>query len=227
MTELQEQPSAKLGASVDWVVSTILSRISTGQLGPGEQLRQEDLARELGVSRVPVREALQALLEQRVLVHQKHRGFFVARRSTSELLQIHRMLELIEDEVLASIAWPTPQTLARLRSLNDRMLAVADDYDPAETFTLNHEFHFAIFALSPSSIMVDELERLWRLAHPYMNTRMTAPESRRMRVQEHASIIDRLAAHDQAGFMDAHRSHRESPRDGRLHSTTPRLSPGT
>jgi DNA-binding GntR family transcriptional regulator len=223
MTEVQERSPTRSGA--EWVVSAILSRISTGQLGPGEQLRQEDLARELGVSRVPVREALQALLEQRVLVHQKHRGFFVVRRSASELVQIHRMLELIEDEVLASIAWPTPQTLAHLRSLDDRMLAVADDYDSAETVALNHEFHFAIFALSPNSIMVDELERLWRLAQPYMVTRMIAPESRRMRVQEHASIIDRIAAHDQAGLMDAYRGHRESPHDG-VHGTTPRLSAG-
>jgi DNA-binding GntR family transcriptional regulator len=224
MTELQEGPPTRLG--VEWVISAILSRISTGELGPGEQLRQEDLARELGVSRVPVREALQALLEQRVIVHQKHRGFFVVKRSTSELVQIHRMLELIEDEVLTSIAWPTPQTLAHLRSLNDRMLAVADDYDPAETFALNREFHFAIFALSPNSLMIDELERLWRLAQPYMATRMIAPESRRMRVQEHASIIDRITAHDQAGLMDAYRSHRESPHDGRVHGTIPRLSPG-
>jgi DNA-binding GntR family transcriptional regulator len=226
MTELQERPPTRLGASVERVVSAILSRISSGQLGPGEQLRQEDLARELGVSRVPVREALQALLEQRVLVHHKHRGFFVVKRSTSELVQIHRMLELIEDEVLASIAWPTPQTLAHLRSLNDRMLALADDYDPAETFTLNHEFHFAIFALSPKSIMIDELERLWRLAQPYMVTRMIAPESRRMRVQEHAGIIDRIAAHDQAGLMEAHRSHRESPRTAGVHGVTPETHAG-
>jgi DNA-binding GntR family transcriptional regulator len=213
MTESRQRELTKSGASVDRIVGTILAQISTGRLGPGEQLRQEDLARELGVSRVPIREALQALLEQSVLVHQKHRGFFVAKRSESELAQYHRMLELIEDEVIASITWPTPDTLAHLRSLNDRMLAVADDYDPAETIALNREFHFQIFALSPNSIMVDELGRLWRLAQPYMATRMIAPESRRKRVEEHVDIIDRIAAHDRAGTLTAMRGHRNSTRE--------------
>jgi len=80
-----------------------------GELNPGEQLRQEDLAEELGVSRVPVREALHALAEQRVLVHQKHRGFFVAKRNAHEVAQFARMLELIEDDLLASIRWPTAE----------------------------------------------------------------------------------------------------------------------
>ncbi|MEU9211015.1 GntR family transcriptional regulator [Streptomyces sp. NPDC048415] len=212
MTDSQQRQLTKSGASVDRIVGTLLGRISTGSLGPGEQLRQEDLAKELGVSRVPVREALQVLLEQRVLVHQKHRGFFVAKRSHRELRQYHRMLELIEDEVIASIAWPTADTLAHLRSLNDRMLLVADDYDPAETLTLNREFHFQIFSLSPHSIMVDELARLWRLAQPFMATRMIASESRRQRVEEHRDIIDRIAAHDRPGLVTAMHRHRESPR---------------
>jgi DNA-binding GntR family transcriptional regulator len=212
MTDSQQRQLIKSGASVDRIVGTLLSRISTGSLGPGEQLRQEDLARELGVSRVPVREALQVLLEQRVLVHQKHRGFFVAKRSHHELTQYHRMLELIEDEVIGSITWPTADTVAHLRSLNDRMLLVADDYDPAETLVLNREFHFQIFSLSPNSIMVDELARLWRLAQPYIAARMIASESRRQRVEEHADIIDRLAARDLAGLFAAMHRHRESQR---------------
>jgi DNA-binding GntR family transcriptional regulator len=212
MTDSQQRQLTKSGASVDRIVGTLLGRISAGSLGPGEQLRQEDLARELGVSRVPVREALQVLLEQRVLVHQKHRGFFVAKRSHRELAQYHRMLELIEDEVIASITWPTADTLAHLRSLNDRMLLVADDYDPAETLALNREFHFVIFSLSPNSIIVDELARLWRLAQPYIATRMIASESRRQRVEEHADIIDRVAAHDMAGLFAAMHRHREGQR---------------
>jgi DNA-binding GntR family transcriptional regulator len=212
MTDSQQRQLTKSGASVDRIVGTLLGRISTGSLGPGEQLRQEDLARDLGVSRVPVREALQVLLEQRVLVHQKHRGFFVAKRSPGELAQYHRMLELIEDEVIASITWPTEDVLAHLRSLNDRMLAVADDYDLAETLALNREFHFQIFSLSPNSLMVDELARLWQLAQPYFATRMIASELRRQRVGEHADIIERIAARDLAGLFAAMHRHRESRR---------------
>jgi DNA-binding GntR family transcriptional regulator len=141
---------AKPGISVDRVVAAVLALIASGELNPGEQLRQEELAEELGVSRVPVREALHALAEQRVLVHQKHRGFFVAKRNPHEVAQFARMLELIEDDVLASIRWPTAAEVTRLHALNDRLLEVADDYDVAETAALNREFHFAIFGRSAS-----------------------------------------------------------------------------
>jgi DNA-binding GntR family transcriptional regulator len=204
----------KPGASVDRVVATVLARMSSGELGPGEQLRQEDLAEELGVSRVPVREALHALAEQRVLVHQKHRGFFVAKRNAHEVAQFARMLELIEDEVLASVRWPTAEETARLHALNDRMLALADEYDVAETAALNREFHFAVFGLSPQSIMIEELERLWRLAHPYIVTDMIGPDSRRARVAEHRTLIERLEDRDRPGMvaaMDRHRSRSRRP----------------
>jgi DNA-binding GntR family transcriptional regulator len=212
MVDHNQRSLTKSGASVDRIITTVLGQISTGQLGPGEQLRQEDLAEELGVSRVPVREALHALAEQRVLVHQKHRGFFVAKHSSKELAQFARMLQLIEDEVVSSVEWPGPETLAHLRSLNERMLAVADDDDVADTFALNREFHFEIFALSPLTLMTDELERLWRLAQPYIVAEMIAPEARRRRVDEHEHIIERLVAHDRDGVVEAMQRHRRRSR---------------
>jgi len=203
---------AKPGVSVDRVVAAVLARIASGELNPGEQLRQEDLAEELGVSRVPVREALHALAEQRVLVHQKHRGFFVAKRNAHEVAQFARMLELIEDDLLASIRWPTAEELTRLHALNDRLLEVAEDYDVAETAALNREFHFAIFGLSPHSIMVEELERLWRLAHPYILADMITPDSRRARVAEHKALIERLEREDRPGVIEALARHRRRSR---------------
>jgi len=203
---------AKPGVSVDRVVAAVLARIAAGELNPGEQLRQEDLAEELGVSRVPVREALHALAEQRVLVHQKHRGFFVAKRNAHEVAQFARMLELIEDDLLASIRWPTAEELTRLHALNDRLLEVAEDYDVAETAALNREFHFAIFGLSPHSIMVEELERLWRLAHPYILADMITPDSRRARVAEHKALIERLEREDRPGVIEALARHRRRSR---------------
>jgi DNA-binding GntR family transcriptional regulator len=203
---------AKPGISVDRVVAAVLALIASGELNPGEQLRQEELAEELGVSRVPVREALHALAEQRVLVHQKHRGFFVAKRNPHEVAQFARMLELIEDDVLASIRWPTAAEVTRLHALNDRLLEVADDYDVAETAALNREFHFAIFGLSPQRIMVEELERLWRLAHPYILADMITPDSRRARAAEHRAVIERLERQDRPGVVESMARHRRRSR---------------
>lgn len=198
----------KSGTSVERVVHTVIERINVGALGPGEQVRQEELADLLGVSRVPVREALHALAEQGVLLHLKHRGFFVAKRTPAELRQLVKLLELIEDDVVAAIEWPGGEVHAELRSLNQRMLDVADDYDTSETYALNRQFHFTIFNLSPLRIMIDELERLWRLSQPFILTEMVNSEARRQRVEEHAVLIDRLEARDIGGLLDAMRKHR-------------------
>jgi DNA-binding GntR family transcriptional regulator len=223
MGDPKERQLRKSGAAVDQVIDTVVAWIAAGRLGPGEQLRQEDLAGELGVSRVPVREALRALAEQRVLVLEKHRGFFVAKRTPAELAQFVRLLELIEHEVNSSIEWPSPEILNRLRQLNQRMLAVADDYDPAETFELNQEFHFTIFALSSKDVMVDELRRLWRLAQPYILAGMLAPEARRRRVEEHEAIVKALSERDRQAVHVASGMHRS--RGGRVDTPSAEEAP--
>lgn len=198
----------KPGAAVEQVIHLIVERIATGEFLPGEQLRQGSLAELLGTSRVPVREALHALAEQYVLTHVKHRGFFVAKRTPSELSQLSRLIAMIEDEVLRSIQWPDETQLESLRDLNRQMLDVADEYESGNTFLLNREFHFTIFRLSPLTFMTDELERLWRLAQPYIVAQMYTPEARRMRVAEHEEIIRKLEAHEMDALVSSMRSHR-------------------
>jgi len=84
-----------------------------------------------------VREALHALAEQRVLVHQKASWLSSWPSATrTRVAQFARMLELIEDDLLASIRWPTAEELTRLHALNERLLEVAEDYEVAETAAL-------------------------------------------------------------------------------------------
>ncbi|MCF7549334.1 GntR family transcriptional regulator [Pseudonocardia sp. WMMC193] len=208
----QESSLVKSGAAVDRVVGEVLAQIAAGELGPGEQLRQEELARTLGTSRVPVREALHALAEQGVLAHQKHRGFFVTKRSPGELAQLARMLELLEDEVVGEIVWPDAQVIEHIRGLNERLLAIVDDVDPAETFAVNREFHFAIFVLSPQSVIVEELDRLWRLAQPYIIAEMLMADARRQRYEEHLDIVAALEVRDREALIAAMRQHRRRSR---------------
>lgn len=210
-----QAPLVKTGAAVDRVVGEILSQIASGEIGPGEQLRQEELARALGTSRVPVREALHALAEQGVLAHQKHRGFFVTKRTPGELAQLARMLELLEEEVTGAIEWPDPPTLQGIRELNEQVLAAVDDVDPAGTYALNHSFHFAIFRLSSLSLIVDELDRLWRLTRPYIIAEMLMAEARRQRYEEHLDIIASLEARNYEALQASMRQHRHRSRGDR------------
>ena len=61
--------------------------IIQGRLKPGEQIRQEQLAKSFGLSRVPIREALKTLVGERLVVHEHNRGFFVTTLSSDGLAE--------------------------------------------------------------------------------------------------------------------------------------------
>lgn len=200
--------TASAGSSVDNVAAKLVGLITVGEISPGEQLRQEDLAERLNVSRVPVREALHALSELGLLSHERHRGFFVTKRSRAELLQIARLLELLETELIVSIEWPSKATLAALKKLNTRMAKLAAEPEWVELIDLNREFHFMIFELSPLGLIRKEVERLWRLAAPYIIFDLSRESERAQTVAEHAALIDALASQDPDRLLEVLNHHR-------------------
>jgi DNA-binding GntR family transcriptional regulator len=214
------------GAAVDRVVTEIRMLISSNQLSPGEQLRQEEMAQRLGVSRVPVREALRLLTEQGLLVHHSNRGYFVARRAPLELVQIVRMLDLFENDLMSNIEWPDDELLAELESMNAEMRECAEAEDWTPLLAINRSFHFKIFALSPWKLMLREVQRLWTLADPLIASKLWLQEARRRTVDEHDEIIDALRRRDRDDSISALARHRAGTRAALLpygqHAVAPR-----
>lgn len=85
------------------IAQEIRKLINRGQLPPGLQLRQSDLADRFGISRVPVREALKLLAAESIIEHDPNRGFFVAPLSTDEARQLYRLRHLLEAELLSTV----------------------------------------------------------------------------------------------------------------------------
>src|SRR5437660_1315975 len=65
-------------------LQVLKTMIVNGELSPGEQIRQEEMAEQLSVSRVPLREALNVLADQGLLFHRLHQGYFVTKRAPGE-----------------------------------------------------------------------------------------------------------------------------------------------
>ena len=186
------------------------AKVVSGELMPGEQIRQQEMAEDLGVSRVPLREALNVLADQGLLVHRPNSGYFVAKRAPNELAQIRRILQLLENELLASIAWPDDETLDALTELNAQMRAVAMDEDWTPLVRLNREFHIAVFSLSPSQLILEEVKRLWSLADIFIATKMSDLNARLRTVDEHDRIIESLRRRDHRICLDVMEEHRAS-----------------
>jgi DNA-binding GntR family transcriptional regulator len=188
--------------------------IISGELAPGEQIRQQEMADQFGVSRVPLREAMSVLATESLLLHKPRQGYFVTKRAPGELAQIRRMLHVLENELIQTVAWPDKKALARLKTLNGQMRTFSSRPDWIGLAALNREFHFFIYDLSPDRVILQEVERFWLLTDSFTLVKFERPEARAKTVEEHELIIDALAAQDRRAFRRAMDHHRSSSMEG-------------
>jgi len=200
--------------SMERALQQLRAKVVSGDLSPGEQIRQQEMAEELGVSRVPLREALNVLADQGLLVHRPNSGYFVAKRAPNELAQIRRILQLLENELLASIDWPDAQCLEELRALNEQMRACIHAPDWTPLVRLNRGFHLKIYSLSPYKLILEEVKRLWALADVFIATKMADTGARMRTVEEHDRLIECLTRQDMSRCLEMMEIHRASTSSG-------------
>ncbi len=195
-------------------LESVRDMVITGALGPGEQIRQEEMAEQLELSRVPLREALNVLADQGLLLHRRNQGYFVAKREPDELRQITRMLALLEAELVASLEWPTAAQLGALHARNAVMRKLAAGAEWRPLVIENRAFHFAMFELSPQKLVVAEVGRLWTLGDPFIAIKLSTPAARAQTVVEHDALLSALARRDRGQFAAALDEHRTSTAAG-------------
>jgi DNA-binding GntR family transcriptional regulator len=201
------EPSAS-DTLADRAAHAVREMVHDGVLLPGQPIRQAAIAAQLGISRVPVREALQSLQADGLAEPAPGGGFAVARLSADELSQIYLMRGLLESELLRRIGPVPPAELTALARLHTAMAELIER--PTRRLrALNHEFHFRMFRLSGLAHVVDEVARLWDRSAPYRLVYSTERDARARIVAEHGRMLDALRAADPAALvsvMDAHRN---------------------
>src|SRR6201991_2230434 len=129
------------------VVKMLGADILAGKYKPGDRLNESQIARELNITRIPVREALSQLQEQGLVQNRERRGMFVTNIGPEEVLQISSLRIILETEALKlAQKRMTPETLAALERLVDKM----DHWTGTlmEAAALDLEFHRALWAAS-------------------------------------------------------------------------------
>ncbi|CAM5369365.1 GntR family transcriptional regulator OS=Streptomyces aurantiogriseus OX=66870 GN=GCM10010251_80360 PE=4 SV=1 [Streptomyces aurantiogriseus] len=148
-----------LGAVRERVLAALRQEIISGRLRPGDRLVERELAERFGVSRVPVREAIRALVAEGFVLFETPRRTVVRRLSRTdvkELFELREALEVYAAGLAASRA--TPEALAELRHLLDQA-AEATRAGDAETITdINTRFHDRILALAGNSLLISVME---------------------------------------------------------------------
>jgi len=161
-------PVITFGSVQDAVADRIRQMIRDGQLKPGDRLQQNELANTLGVSAMPVREALRQLQAEGLVVFYPRRGAIVAQISLAEYEEIFRMRE--ELEILAC-RWAGEDfsriSLPRLSQILTDLEKVEAQHDVLRRLQLVRDFFFTIFEASQKDRLLRYLSSLWDLSQQY------------------------------------------------------------
>jgi len=206
------QPATRLStvttvqhATLRWLREQIVS----GRYEPGAQLRQENLARDFGVSVPPVREALKTLEAEGQVVYSPRRGYFVAELSADELVETYRIRDLLETEAtLRAVGVLTKDDIARMRvAIRDMERASRND-DLALLTAANRRFHFTVLDAAGMPRLTDIVRVLWESTDRYRSLYFATPQHRRRVNSEHRAIMAAVARGDAGTAVELMREHR-------------------
>jgi DNA-binding GntR family transcriptional regulator len=168
-----------------------------GTIAPGERVRQEDIAQQLGASRLPVREALQMLAAEGLVEHEPNKGARVPWLSMHEVDVMYKMREQLEPLALGeSLPFLTPGDLLRLDEIQDEIETGVD----VETFlALDREFHLRTYSACAIDQLTTTVTRLWNSTQYYRRAfmQLTGPSRRWVVNAEHRLLIDAVARRDE------------------------------
>lgn len=195
----------------EFVLDELRKSIVSGDLAPGQPIRQDAIAQRLGVSRVPLREALKTLEAEGQVIYQPHRGYSVAELSLADLLEVYRMRELLEAEAAAVATGRfTEADLARITDAQLDVEKAADSGDLVTMIAANRRFHFALLEPAGMPRLLRVVRTLWDATDAYRAVYYNSDANRERVRHEHDSIV--VAAVDRRAdelvrLLDEHRQH--------------------
>jgi DNA-binding GntR family transcriptional regulator len=188
---LHQIPRTLAGA----VVQGIREHIVTGKLRLGSKIDQTRLAKEFGISVVPLREALRKLEAEGLVRIIPHRGAFVSRISRDELEDLYAIRETLEEMVTrAAVPRLTSEDLVRLGELTLEMEREtrAEQNDYAHLLRLNREFHLTIYKVSGRRFLCETITGLWEKSALYRSLYVYLPGRSAQALEEHREILRAL-----------------------------------
>jgi DNA-binding GntR family transcriptional regulator len=143
----------------DFVYESLRDAISDGRIAGGERVREEEVARNLGVSRTPVREALQRLQQRGILILGPGRGLVVAQLGHEQILELYAMREILEGSAARFAArHATAAEIANLYQLQEQLRTA--EGDDMLHIALNRRFHQAVYEAAHNRYLMQTLESL-------------------------------------------------------------------
>ena len=194
-------PSAKIRDSLE-------QRIVEGELGNGKRLDETELSGFYGVSRTPVREALQRLAESGLAEHLPRRGTFVRSPSLSQLVEMFEVMAELECMAIRLAARrATTNDIDALEKDNETCRAAVAANDTKKYYEVNARLHGRIYQMSGNSFLASEARRLHDRLRPFRRLQLRVRGRMEESMAEHDIILAALRDGDADRAMETMKKH--------------------
>lgn len=183
----------------DQAYEAIYDAILSGELPPGRRLQIRELAGLLGISVMPVREAIKRLEEQGLVVTAPYRGAEVKRFSAEELLDLYAVRRLLEVEAAATGAsLVTAQQIAEMRDAYQRMVDALADVRVIDYLNEDERLLTVLYAASGNPVLMEVISSLWDRCRTYkiVGVRLELESGTEPLLEHQARLIEAVVNRD-------------------------------
>ena len=194
----------------DEAADRLRAAIRNGVLKPGTRLIERELAERLGMSRIPIREAIQRLVDEGLARKLPHRGAQVYIPTRHEIEEISSLRVVLERFVAERVIqrWQ-PDHEAQLRAIVNGMRQAASQQDRQEVYAQDYRFHLTLWQIAQHSMMFEVLSTLRARISRFLyeaNGALTTAELD-MHINGHDDLVDVLLSEQVAEAQDAFMRH--------------------
>lgn len=195
-------------SAADEISEALEAEIVAGTLPPGTRLEEPALAERFGVSRTPVREALQRLSASGLVELKPRRGTQVLNPSLTRMVEMFEVMAELEAVCARLCARRAgPELIEDLRDWLQRCDSAQQAGDVSAYYAANKGFHSAIYRGSGNSFLAEQAEALHLRLTPFRRQQLRMPRRLRQSLAEHARIVEAIALGDEFAAEAAQRAH--------------------
>ena len=199
----------------DLAYEIIRDAIISGSFFPGEQLKQLDLADEVGVSQRTVREALKRLAAIGLIDQQAYKGFYVLKVPAAEQERVFRLKANLEEFAIPEIMQSfSAEDLQRMEALLPQTISNDSSIPVAVVRKANREFHMIPIEATQNTHLIRILGQLWDISMSYYKEEKLSAEQRKLSwqrdVDEHGEMLEALRNKDAEALKVVFQRHRDS-----------------
>lgn len=191
----------------DQLVEHVRDLILSGAVSADVPIKQDLMASQLGVSKVPLREALAKLEQEGLVRSQAHRGYFVRALSGQEAEEVYQLRLKLEPDIVAMAAKKAGESDREKVELAYKELERVTKQRNDNVGAYNRIFHLALIRPADKPLTAGFLERLHVLSERYVRKHLESTEHEDRAVEEHRAIFESWMARDRMAIMAHIREH--------------------